>query len=233
MADSSIESSPPQRKNPAPYFRKRVLSEMFPSLMADIQPLPTYFQPNWLPDRFFVRRVGESPQSRFGNRAVHRRQRRRVPSPALRRRSDPRVSDAGLRPQEVHRLSAESGTVSVSLTGQTEPVDGRTSTRPDLAKFPLFAKAVPITFVLEPGELLFVPSRWWHTTKMLTPSITISINTVNRSNWRALVDYVAMRQSNPAVSLASRAYLTGAGAWRAWRDRGWRNRIPRSIDEVL
>src|SRR5437016_11621155 len=95
---------------------------------------------------------------------------------------------------------------------------------PDLKTFPLFANAVPTTFVLEPGELLFVPSHWWHTTKMLTPSITISVNTANQSNWQELIEFVAMRQPNPFVSLASRAYLTGAGAWRAWRDRNWRRR---------
>src|SRR5262245_47849527 len=96
---------------------------------------------------------------------------------------------------------------------------------PDLERFPLFARAEPITFVLEPGELLFVPSHWWHTTKMLTPSITVSINTVNRSNWHALVDFVANRRRNPVVSMASRIYLNGAGAWRSFRDRNWNQRI--------
>jgi hypothetical protein len=96
---------------------------------------------------------------------------------------------------------------------------------PDLERFPLFQKAVPITFVLEPGELAFIPSRWWHTTKMLTPSISISANVLNQSNWKALVEFVAMRRRNPVVSLLSRAYLQGAGAWRSWRDRDWYKRV--------
>ena len=96
--------------------------------------------------------------------------------------------------------------------------------KPDLERFPLFAKADPTTFVLEPGELLFVPSHWWHTTKMLTASISISINTVNQSNWHELVDFVSKRRRNPMVSMASRVYLAGAGAWRSWRDRAWRKR---------
>lgn len=44
----------------------------------------------------------------------------------------------------------------------------------DLEKFPLFAKAESTAFILEPGEMVFVPSHWWHTTRMLTPCITIS-----------------------------------------------------------
>ncbi|MGH8594770.1 MAG: hypothetical protein ACREV3_13245 [Gammaproteobacteria bacterium] len=71
---------------------------------------------------------------------------------------------------------------------------------------------------------MFVPSHWWHTTKMLTPSITLSINTVNRSNWHELVNFVSMRRS-PLVSIASRLYLTGAGTWRSWRDRNWSRRV--------
>jgi hypothetical protein len=63
---------------------------------------------------------------------------------------------------------------------------------------------------------------------MLTPSISISANVVNQSNWRALVDFVAMRRRNPLASLASRVYLTGAGTWRSWRDRNWEKRIENS-----
>ncbi len=97
---------------------------------------------------------------------------------------------------------------------------------PDLTRFPAFANAKPITFVLEPGELLFVPSHWWHTTKMLTPSITLSINTVNRSNWHELVKFVAANRRSRLVSMASRIYLTGAGSWRAVRDRGRAGHAP-------
>jgi hypothetical protein len=55
---------------------------------------------------------------------------------------------------------------------------------PDLNQFPLFAKAEPTTFTLEPGESLFIPGKWWHTIKMLTPSISISMNIVNGQTGR-------------------------------------------------
>src|SRR3984893_3880066 len=43
----------------APYFRNQVLYELFPSLKNDIEPLPEYFQPNWLPDHYMVKYVSE------------------------------------------------------------------------------------------------------------------------------------------------------------------------------
>ena len=57
---------------------------------------------------------------------------------------------------------------------------------PDLGKFPLFAQARGLTFTLDVGEMLFVPGGWWHTVRMLTPSITLSVNSANSSNWRML-----------------------------------------------
>ena len=46
--------------HPAPYFRNRILYQMFPSLKEEIQPLPEYFQPNWLPDHFLVKQFGDT-----------------------------------------------------------------------------------------------------------------------------------------------------------------------------
>ena len=62
---------------------------------------------------------------------------------------------------------------------------------------------------------------------MLTPSITISINVLNESNWAELVGFVAKRRRNPLLSYASRIYLGSAGATRSWRDRKWRKRAER------
>ena len=53
---------------------------------------------------------------------------------------------------------------------------------------------------------------------LLTPSITLSIDTLNQSNCHELVDFVAMTRS-PLVSIGSRVYLAGAEAGRSWHDR--------------
>ncbi len=55
--------------------------------------------------------------------------------------------------------------------------------QPDLEQFPLFVKATPIKVIVKPGETIFVPSGWWHTTRMLTPSIAVTMNCLTNSNW--------------------------------------------------
>jgi hypothetical protein len=213
-------------ENPAPYFRNRVLYDLFPSLRQDIEPLPAYFQPNWLSERYLVKQVGEAlnrgaaielyiggkggafPVLHFDGAATH----------AFLMQIYGRKRFILYPPAQTPYLYPSEQKPNFSMIDSID--------KPDLDRFPLFAKAVPTTFILEPGELVFVPSRWWHTTKMLTPSITVSINVANRSNWRELVNFVALRRRNPLVSHGSRMYLTAAGAWRAWRDRNRGARSP-------
>eukprot|EP00762_Andalucia_godoyi_P006820 ANDGO_00958.mRNA.1 JmjC domain-containing protein D len=60
----------------------------------------------------------------------------------------------------------------------------------DLMKFPLFAKATRIECVLQPGEVLFIPSGWWHTARMDQLCVTLGGNFVNGSVWeKFMVDY--------------------------------------------
>jgi histone arginine demethylase JMJD6 len=210
-------------ENPAPYFRNKILYDLFPSLKQDIEPLPEYFLPNWLPDRFLVKHVGQTlnrgaaielyiggkggsfPVLHYDGAATHAFL----------------MQIYGLKEFIIFSPDQEKF---LYPSPEKENLSQVNVGKPDLEKFPLYKQASPTTFILNPGELLFVPSHWWHTTKMLSPSITISINVANQSNWRELVDYVAMRQKNPLVSVASRMYLTAAGAKRSWRDRTWRKR---------
>lgn len=53
---------------------------------------------------------------------------------------------------------------------------------PDLEKFPLYANATPVEFILNPGEILYIPSMWWHQAENLSPSIALGFNTVNEWN---------------------------------------------------
>jgi histone arginine demethylase JMJD6 len=212
------------KENPAPYYRNQVLYELFPSLKDDIQPLPEYFLPNWLPDHYMVKYVGEVlnrgsklelyiggkggafPVLHYDGAGTH----------AFLMQVYGRKQFIIYPPDQEKYLYPSPEKENLSLVNSLD--------NPDLDKFPLFAKAEATVFVLEPGELLFIPAHWWHTTKMLSPSISISANVVNQSNWHELVNFVSMRRRNPLVSLASRVYLTGAGAKRSWRDRNWRKR---------
>lgn len=48
------------------------------------------------------------------------------------------------------------------------------SLSPDLQTYPDFAKARCTALLLEPGDILYVPERWWHSTR--SPEASISVN---------------------------------------------------------
>jgi hypothetical protein len=61
--------------------------------------------------------------------------------------------------------------------------DGRVDPAlPDLAEFPLFANATAYTGTIGPGDILFMPSGWWHWVRGLDSSITVSHNFFNQTN---------------------------------------------------
>lgn len=45
---------------------------------------------------------------------------------------------------------------------------------PDLARFPRFKDARAITATLDEGDLLFIPSRWWHLVRSLGTSLSVN-----------------------------------------------------------
>lgn len=208
--------------NPAPYLRNKPLYAMFPTLKTDVQPLPEYIRPNWLEDRYLVGQVGKVLNGGIElyiggkGRAFPVLHYDAVGSSAFLMQIYGRKEYVVYPPDQepyLYPLPQKKNLSSI------ENID-----HPDLNRFPLFEKAVPTTFFLEPGELLYVPSHWWHTAKILTPSITISVNVVNQSNWHELIKFFSLKRRNPLVWWAGYAYLMGAGAWRAYRDRDWRKR---------
>lgn len=57
---------------------------------------------------------------------------------------------------------------------------------PNLGLFPNYSKAKPIRFILKPGDSLYNPG-YWHTTKMVTSSITIIQSIWHKYNWSDLI----------------------------------------------
>lgn len=53
---------------------------------------------------------------------------------------------------------------------------------PDYEKFPKYKDATPISFVVGPGETLFIPFGTWHTAYSLTPTISVAFDTLNSKN---------------------------------------------------
>jgi len=55
--------------------------------------------------------------------------------------------------------------------------------RPDFAAFPCLKDAAAFECTLQPGELLFIPSCWWHQVVSLEKTITVNYNFFNRANF--------------------------------------------------
>jgi Cupin-like domain len=53
---------------------------------------------------------------------------------------------------------------------------------PDLDKFPEFVRVRPFVVTLEAGDILFVPSLWWHMTRAVTANISTLHRVINRHN---------------------------------------------------
>ena len=59
---------------------------------------------------------------------------------------------------------------------------------PDLVKFPNFHRAVPLEFVLRPGETVYIPRGWPHYAVGLDATVSLTVNFLSRANRRAAVD---------------------------------------------
>lgn len=191
---------------PAPYLRNVAIADWAPELLADIQPLPVQIRPNWLDSPLFPERpsltslelyiggAGASfPTLHFDNMHTH------AFLMQLFGTKEYVVYSPAQTPWLYPRPGIEANKSSI------DDLD-----HPDLTRFPLFARAVPGRCVLRPGEMLFVPSGWWHTARILEPSITVSANAVNASNWEGFVgDYLraASRHRSPSALALLTAYL--------------------------
>ena len=209
------------REDPAPYLRNEPIADLFPELMKDIDPLPEYLRPNWLerplrhPDigqlnrgvqlELFIGGAGQSfPVLHYDGLKTH----------AFLMQIHGRKQYFVYPPDQASCMYARTDAPNVAQINDVE--------NPDLERFPLFAHARGISFTLEPGELLFVPAGWWHTVRMLTASITLSVNTANTSNWRLVTDDTCRMVYRIHPSRKKRlklyAYLYGMGALNVLRD---------------
>ncbi|MBD2158904.1 cupin-like domain-containing protein [Leptolyngbya sp. FACHB-16] len=80
---------------------------------------------------------------------------------------------------------------------------------PDLQEFPLFAEAKQIKVLVREGESIFIPSGWWHTTKVITPSIAVLVNFMNDDKWTSFIheSYWYYHSHKPFKREALRIYL--------------------------
>jgi hypothetical protein len=177
-----IEQSTPEE--PAPYLRNLLIEDWAPELLHDIQPLPAHTRPNWFDSRLFPERRSLTSIELY-------------------------IGGAGATFPTLHYDNLHTHAFLMQLAGtkeyvfyspdQTQWLYPRTGIEmnrssiadiehPDLKRFPLFRRAVAARCHLRAGEMLFVPAGWWHTARIVEPSITVSANTLNASNWKAFID---------------------------------------------
>jgi hypothetical protein len=181
LIDLVVKSS---EAHPAPYLRNAILKDFAPQLHADITPLPHYFSPNWI----------AGPMSQLLKDRLHEGS------------AELYIGGRGGKFPYLHFDACHTHAFLCQLYGTKEftcysadqtphvyprPDRYNVSQIPDIenadhGKFPLFAKATAMRFKLEPGEILFVPGGLWHTARILTPSITVSVNRANASNWSSV-----------------------------------------------
>ena len=203
--------------NPAPYLRNQLLAEWPPELTADVSPMPDCTQPNWFDSRFFPsRRPLSCVEVYIGGRGAR--------FPVLH-------YDGGHTHAFLMQLHGDKEYIvfSPEQTPFMYPRDGLMKNKsriddvlePDLEAFPLFDQAHGVRFELRAGETLFVPAGWWHTARILSPSVTVSANSLNRANSAAFrEDYCAsIAQRSALLSSAVRAGLLVGGATRLF-ERG-------------
>ncbi len=204
--DRAQASSP---ENPCPYLRELTVREVSPELGDDLLPFVMYALPNWLRGVYPFADVHHAL-----NRASEVELFIGGPGTRLERRKgefDPRY--AGLRGElisgyaDLHydptacpvllcqifgrkhfTIFAPSDTPYLYTQGRHSMIDN--FDEPDLARFPLLAKASPIRFVQEPGEAVYVPPFWWHTTRMMSFSIAVGSTFANGAHWDGVVEDV-------------------------------------------
>lgn len=93
-------------------------------------------------------------------------------------------------------------------TAQVDDVE-----HPDLGRFPLFENATQYRAILHPGDSAFVSSHWWHTTRVVTTSISVCVNMLHAANWPGFVAECCSHKNGDWIARSMKGlYLECAGA---------------------
>ncbi|UII76107.1 cupin-like domain-containing protein [Flagellimonas sp. HMM57] len=79
---------------------------------------------------------------------------------------------------------------------------------PDYDAHPLFKKAKALRIRLNPGETIFIPSGWWHTTYIHDFNLTYAVDHVNSFNWNTFMDqnYQSAKKHYPNIAWTLKVY---------------------------
>jgi hypothetical protein len=210
-----VKVSTPER--PAPYLRNHPVKDLPEELQLDVQPMPECVSPNWFDHRLikawkdftyvelYIGGTGAKfPVLHYDGLHTH----------AFLMQLEGVKEYVAFPPEQAPLMYA----------GQDAAHENKSAVdnveTPDVTRFPKFCGANGFRFKLYPGETLFVPSGWWHTARILSPSITVSINGANAANWKNFRrdfcgSYWAGRKARRTVGSV---YLSFAGAMMRMAD---------------
>jgi hypothetical protein len=195
-----------------PFLRERPIPWLLPELLEDLAPFPIYGQPNWLeypfapwpllPSGFagWPTRLAQTDMNLTGaNVRFPLLHLDRFHCHALILQWCGRKEFFAFAPEETDKLYPdESGDVSAISDPE----------HPDLERFPRFAEAKMLRFTLMPGEVLFNPTGWWHTTRTHDVSIATVVSFGNASNWSQMIGQMWPRSWKGRLAFAPyAAYL--------------------------
>lgn len=84
---------------------------------------------------------------------------------------------------------------------------------PDYDKFPLFQNVEPLRIVVEEGETILFPTKWWHTTRIHEPCISLGRVQLNAGNWDDFTsdNYKSWQQYRPGIAKPALLYAKTLG----------------------
>ncbi|GBE93209.1 cupin-like domain-containing protein [Nostoc cycadae] len=149
------------------YLANWVVSD-FPELLEDYKE-PVYF-PNWLtrlPKKVLQRHGYDNPEIFIGHKGK-----------SIGLHEDPTSCAAWLA-----MISGRKQIVFFTPDQKGFLYEGKVDVfNPDFNKFPLYSKAKPVEVILEPGEIIYIPPRWWHHVRNLEYTIAMGNLVVNELN---------------------------------------------------
>ena len=91
---------------------------------------------------------------------------------------------------------------------------------PDLVRYPRFRDARAHHVTLAPGDTLFLPTGWWHTTRATDMNISVAFGQLGPDNWDEFVGDVRSiaRRKGRLFEMAVRIYLGAVGALARLRE---------------